>query len=219
MRIMGCGYATPFLRSFMDEAERVFAVMHAAGGAHYWPYHHYPGEKNLVCLSEESELPIETNSLDRVLLIHDLEFSELLNEHLKEVWRVLKSNGRLLVVVPNRSGLWAHADWSPFGHGRPYSHPQIQKLLREHQFVHERTEQALFLPPIKYSFILKTTSFYEQIGRRLLPIMAGVHLIELSKQLYAKPDQDSGSKVMVRGRSFLPKAVVPGVSSSSRKQP
>jgi SAM-dependent methyltransferase len=210
MRILGCGYATPYLRSFMDEAERVTAIMHAPYGAHPWPYHNYPGERNLACLAEESELPIETNSVDRVLLVHNLEYSQLLAENLKEIWRVLKSNGRILVIVPNRSGWWSRADWAPFGHGRPYKASQIQNLLRDHMFVHERCDQALFVPPIKYSLFLKSAGVYEQIGRRFLPVMAGVHIVEASKQLYARADHGSGSRVMVRGRRFFPRPATQG---------
>ncbi len=161
LRVMGCGYASPYLRIFMEEAERVLALMPAGQGAHHWPanaikseYNASQPEKNLVCLAEESELPIETASVDRVLLIHDLEFSEHLKENLGEIWRVLKSNGRLLVIVPNRSGFWARADWSPFGQGTPYSASQIHGYLRDNLFIHERTEEALFVPPVKFSLFL-----------------------------------------------------------------
>ena len=44
---------------------------------------------------------------------------------LREVWRVLAAGGRLLAVVPNRRGVWARIDTTPFGHGRPYSRSQI----------------------------------------------------------------------------------------------
>ena len=38
---------------------------------------------------------------------------------LRECWRVLRDDGRLLVVVPNRLGSWALFDHTPFGQGRP----------------------------------------------------------------------------------------------------
>ena len=100
LRVMGTGYATPYLRMFKEEAERVFAMMPAGQGAHHWPH----DGMNCVTLSEPSELPIETNSVDRILMIHNLEFAEFLKPSLQEIWRVLKSNGRMIAVVPNRSG-------------------------------------------------------------------------------------------------------------------
>ncbi len=204
LRIMGLGYAVPYLPLFEESAERVFAVMPQGCGVHHWPS--VQKKKNLTCLADERALPIETNSLDRVILIHHLEFCENIDACLQEVWRVLKSNGRLLVIVPNRSGLWVHADWSPFGHGRPYSSAQLCHVLREKRFVHERTEEALFVPPLKYSLFLKSAHFYERMGRTFLPIVAGVHMVEMSKQLYARPDVPSGLRERIKARAFETKS-------------
>ena len=200
--IAGFGYAVPYLRSFtQDKPERIISIMPAGQGAHVWPQEQ--GDKNLVCLCEESEIPLESNSLDRIIMVHAIEFSELLPPHLDEIWRVLKSSGRLLIVVPNRAGLWAHADWSPLGGGTPYSARQMIHALKSANFVHEQTEEALFMPPFRLPFFLKSADVYENIGRQYLPIVAGVHIVEASKQLYAKADRDSGSKIRVRGRAAV----------------
>lgn len=199
-RVMGYGYASPYLRMFKEqEAERVFGVMPAGQGAHHWPQDSH----NLICLSEETELPIETNSLDRVLMIHSLEFAELMKPNLQEIWRVLKSNGRLLVIVPNRGGLWARSDWSPLGQGTPYSATQITHYLKDNGFIHERTEEALFMPPYKATMFLKSAGLFEYLGRRMMPFGAGVHMVEASKQLYARPTISGGSRVSVRGRGLF----------------
>ena len=204
LRFMGCGYATPYLRGYMDNAERVFSVMPAGQGAHDWPQ--AANEKNRVCLSESAELPIETNSIDRALLVHDLEYCEFLQPHFAELWRVLKSNGRLMVITPNRRGLWARSDWSPFGQGRPFSVSQLSQLLRENLFVHETTEEALFMPPVQWNAALKFAGTFEKIGQSTCPMMAGVHIVEASKQLYGRIDKGQGAKVKVRGRGiFMPK--------------
>lgn len=204
LRVMGCGYATPYLRSFLEGAERVFAVMPATLGAHCWPYKG-DDERNLVCLAFDSELPVETSSIDRILLIHDLEFAGSLHASLQEIWRVLKPNGRLLLVVPNRGGFWSRADWSPFGQGTPFSAAQICNHLRDSQFIHERTEEALFMPPLKFSLVLKSAGLFERIGRRFLPFGAGVHIIEATKQQYARAGTGGGSVVAVRTKRFVPK--------------
>lgn len=207
LRVMGCGYAVPYLQTLSIEAERSFALMPAGAGAHAWP----SGSKslNLVALSEQSEIPIETNSIDRVLMVHDLEHCEFMNPNLSEVWRVLKSTGRLLVLAPNRSGLWARSDKNPFGQGRPFSNSQLCNLLRDNQFVHERTEEALFMPPIAYRPLLRFSNTFEKIGKSAFPIVSGVHIIEASKQLYARADKGSGSAIRVRGRRMLiPKSAI-----------
>jgi SAM-dependent methyltransferase len=206
LRLLGCGYAVPYLIDFQGEAERVLAAMPAAQGADAWP----EDDKNLVCLAEESELPFESNSIDRIILVHDVEFSELLQSNLQEIWRVLKSNGRLLVIVPNRMGLWSRAEWSPFGQGTPYSARQILYYLRDNLFVHERTEEALFMPPLRYPVILKSADFFERIGKKYWPIIPGLHMVEASKQLYAKADPGAGTRVAVRGKSFVPRPLPQG---------
>src|SRR5690349_12185418 len=69
LRILGVGYAVPYLRGISDNAERMFALMPPARGVHAWP----EGEKNLAALAGEAEWPLETESVDRILLIHSLE--------------------------------------------------------------------------------------------------------------------------------------------------
>ncbi len=209
LRVMGCGYATPYLRSFLEGSERVFAVMPGSMGAHCWPYKN-DGERNLVCLALESELPVETSSVDRILLVHNLEFAGSLHASLQEIWRILKPTGRLLVIVPSRAGFWARADWSPFGQGTPFSAVQICNHLRDAQFMHEKTEEALFMPPLKFSLILKSAGIFERIGRRFLPLGAGVHIIEATKQQYARAGMDGGSAVAVRTRRFMPRPAAAG---------
>lgn len=198
LNVMGCGYAGPYMRVYKEKAQSLCLLMPAGKGAHNWP----PDSKNAVFLAEAEELPIETNSVDRIVMIHDLEFAEVLQPKLQEIWRVLKSNGRILIIVPNRSGFWARADWSPFGHGTPYSLGQIRHHLRENMFVEEQTQEALFMPPLRTGFILKGANMFENIGQKL-PIGAGLHMVEASKQLYARATPSSGSKMRVRSRGAL----------------
>lgn len=185
LRIAGCGYAVPYLGTYREAAERVFALMPGALGAHHWPRESKIKTRNLVCVHGEAELPLETNSVDRILVVHALEYTDAPGELFAELWRVLKSSGRLLVVVPNRMGLWARADWTPFGQGRPYSARQVETFLRESLFVHEETRRALFVPPFRRGLMLRSAQAFESVGAKLYPALGGLHVIEASKQLYA----------------------------------
>jgi len=196
-RILGIGYAAPYLGGFHAK-NKTACVMMAGQGAHHWA----PADKNLATLSEESELPFENNSVDRVLLIHNLEYSEFLQANLSEVWRVLKPNGRVLVAVPNRSGFWSRTDWSPLGQGQPFSKAQICQVLRDNSFVYERSRQAVFVPPIRKRFIRRAAHVFERFGF-YIGLPGGVHIVEASKQLYAKADRGTPSRVMVRGRDIF----------------
>ncbi|HXW49876.1 MAG TPA: methyltransferase domain-containing protein, partial [Xanthobacteraceae bacterium] len=130
LRVVGVGYATPYLGLFRGEAERCLALMPAPQGVVRWP----STRPALAALVEEDELPLTDSAVDRVLLVHALEMSSDPAELLREAWRVLAGGGRLLAVVPNRRGLWARMDTTPFGQGRPYSRTQIMHLLRDTWF-------------------------------------------------------------------------------------
>ena len=143
--VLGLGYATPYLRQFHGEAERVLAIMPAGQGVLPWP----PEGPNAVALADETELPLPDRSVDRVLLVHGLECGEQVRDMLREVWRVMAGSGRLLVVAPNRRGIWARSDRTPFGQGQPYSPPQLSRLLRDNMFTPIQSSQALFMPPTR----------------------------------------------------------------------
>ena len=49
-------------------------------------------------------------SVDFVLVVHGLELTDRRSEMLREIWRVLAPQGRALLVVPNRRGMWARFD-------------------------------------------------------------------------------------------------------------
>lgn len=206
--VLGLGYATPYLRQFRSEAERVIAIMPAAQGVLHWP----PEGPGVVALAEETELPLPDCSVDRVLLVHGLEHSEQLRDMLREIWRVLSGEGRLLVVVPNRRGIWARVDRTPLGWGHPYSPPQVSRLLRDHMFMPTRSDHALYVPPTKSRTLLRSAPAFERIGRRLVPHFAGVVLMEAGKQLYA------GTAVRATRRLRRP-AVVPFPNVASRSRP
>lgn len=202
LRILGGGYAVPYLRPMIEPSERTMAVMFTPQGIHHWP----EDSKNLSCLCDETDLPFETNSIDRIVLIHSLEFTGFLKPAFEELWRVLKSNGRILVIVPNRRGMWARAEWTPFGHGTPFSTKQVERFLRENLFAVERTDKALFMPPFRSQWLLRAVNFWERIGGILCPAMGGLLLVEASKQIYAgtgkavhKPVKTTAAKPAIAG--------------------
>lgn len=179
-RVLGLGYATPYLRQFMGEAERVMAVMPAAQGVLPWPSEG-PG---IVTLADEVELPFSDFSIDRVLLVHALESSEHAGDMLREVWRILPGGGRLLLVVPNRRGVWSLTERTPFGFGQPFTVGQVTRLLRNHSFTPLRSERALFFVPLRWKPWLTGATGWERIGHRWCNALSGVILIEAMKQLY-----------------------------------
>jgi SAM-dependent methyltransferase len=183
VRLLGIGYATPILSALSGDTERTIAVMPATLGVLRWP----ADGPNLVTLAEEGELPFADYSIDRVVLVHAIETSDEVRAMLKEIWRVLAGGGRVLVVAPNRRGIWARLDRTPFGSGRPYTMSQLSQLLRDEQFTPIGSDTALFIPPSTSRMMLRSAAAWERIGRRWFPTFAGVLMVEATKQIYAKP--------------------------------
>jgi hypothetical protein len=89
-----------------------------------------------------------------------------------------------MAVVPNRRGVWARMDTTPFGHGRPYSRTQIMHLLRDTWFTPTAWGEALYVPPIPRRWFLRSAGAWERTGATLSAPFAGVHIVEATKQVY-----------------------------------
>jgi SAM-dependent methyltransferase len=168
-RLVGLGYTLPWLERFGGDAERVFAFMPALQGAVNWP----AGGPSATALV-----------FDRILLVHALEHAENPRETLMEIWRVLAPGGRLVIVVPNRRGVWARFEHTPFGTGRPFSRTQLINLLRDTNFTPGSWSDALHFPPSRRRWMMRLHALLERTGRRLWPIFAGVIVVEAQKRLY-----------------------------------
>lgn len=201
-RVLGLGVAGPYLRAWRGRASHCIAAGPVQVGATRWPL----VAANLACAVEESALPFPDLFFDRVLLVHGLEAADSPRAMLREVWRVLKDDGRLLVVTPNRLGLWAQMESTPFGHGQPYSPGQIGRLLTAQMFRVERREFALYLPPTRRRMMLRSARFWEQAGRAIVPQLGGVTITEAVKDAYAVMPLDRGRPL----RRLLSEAALSG---------
>ena len=134
-----------------------------------------------------------------------MEHSNDLRATIRELWRVLKANGKLMVIVPNRVGMWARAEFSPFGHGIPFTSSQLCSYFKDNLFIHERHKGVLFVPPVPDSPILmRSANLIEKMGGSIIPFVAGVHIFEFSKQIYATINKDgTGSAVLAKTREIL----------------
>jgi len=181
MRLAGLGYAAPYLGMFEQEATLVAAFMPARQGVARWPAQ----GACLTALVEPDGLPLRDGSIDRLLIVHGIEMAENLPAMLNEAWRVLAPGGHLLMVVPNRRGMWARFDRTPFGHGRPFSRGQLIQLLRDAYLAPEFWTYALYMPPFNRSFLMRSAIAWERIGTWLWAGFGGVILVEATKQVYA----------------------------------
>jgi SAM-dependent methyltransferase len=164
-----------------EQSTRCIAVSPHLFGNAAWP----TGRASLACTAEEDTLPFPDLSFDRILLVHGLEHASNARQTLREAWRILKDDGRLIVVVPNRQGMWAYWENSPFGYGQPYSKGQLARILGSLFFQVENQTSALFTPPLNWRLNLRAFDLWERAGAVLATQFAGLTLAEATKDLHA----------------------------------
>lgn len=182
LTVVGFGFAVPLLRPYLEHARRVIGLMPAEQGVMPWPV----GLPNVSVLCDETRWPLETGMVDRLVMLHGLETSDNAGALMSEAWRVLGPGGRALIIVPNRAGLWAPREGTPFGCGRPYTLGQLDAQARAAGFVPERHAAALYIPPSHRRFWLRSAPMWERMGQRVSGLLAaGVIMLEVSKQVHA----------------------------------
>ncbi len=155
--------------------------MLARQGVIQWP----SAGPTATALVDEYDLPLLESTVDIALVVHGLEATDSPLDMLREVWRVMSPQGRLLLIVPNRRGLWAGVDSSPFGHGQPYSRSQLANLLKEAQFSAQNWSYAMLMPPSQRKWLQKAAPAFESAGDWLGHRYGGVIIVEAVKQVYA----------------------------------
>ncbi len=178
LRVLGYGYALPYLKVLAAEAERAIAFLPSQ--------HEVPSQASrFVVQGEEDALPFGDSLFDRILIVHGLECAEATRPLLRQIWRILAPGGRVVSVVPNRASLWSQIERSPFAQGQPYSKRQLDRLMRESLFVPERWDAALYFPPLRSRRLVRSGTAWERLGRTCWPRLAGVHILDATKSLYA----------------------------------
>ncbi|TDR90189.1 class I SAM-dependent methyltransferase [Enterovirga rhinocerotis] len=180
LRLLGIGYATPYLSALGADCERTIAFMPPSQGVVTWP----EPSRSSSALADPTMLPLPEGSIDRVLVVHAIEMAPEPAEMLHEIARILTPSGRALLVFPNRRGLWTRIDTTPFGHGQPFSRKQIRRLLQETQLEAEAWRETLYMPPLENGLVLRSAAAWERMGRRLALPFAGLHVVEAGKRLH-----------------------------------
>lgn len=144
-------------------------------------------ECSLQCRADA--VPILADTMDVVILPHQLEFTDTPHKLLREIERILIGEGYLIIIGFNPwslCGLWrlslSWRDQAPWN-GRFYSHARIRDWLSllDMEWVH--TERVFYLPPIQQSGLIKKLGFLEKLGRYCWSYLGGVHIIVARKHV------------------------------------
>ncbi|MGB3723520.1 MAG: class I SAM-dependent methyltransferase, partial [Pacificimonas sp.] len=144
-RFLALGYPAPLLAGLSPKLFERIAVLRPSGqGGRRWPLRGHP---NCAVTGNVTDLPFSGALFDQALVVHALEHGSA-PDILRELNRVLAPAGDLILVVPNRAGLWTHFETTPFGLGHPYGKGELTRLLKNAGFVPRSWKTALVAPPV-----------------------------------------------------------------------
>lgn len=106
-----------------------------------------------AAILENGKIPLEDNSIDAVIMDNVLEHIEEPTSVLKEIKRVLKANGLLLIGVPGEKGFKSDNDHKIF-----YDQDKLSDLMR----VNDYTSIKKFYTPLLYKsdYLSKNLKIY-----------------------------------------------------------
>lgn len=186
--VLGVGYATPYLDPVRAKARRAIAMMPTEQGVEAWP----ADGSVLSTLADETRLPFMDAVFDRVLVVHAIEEAPAPHAMLRELWRIMAPEGRIVIIAANRWSLWAQSDATPFGHGRPYSRTQLAAFLGDAMFEPVVSARALYAPPSTWTPFVRAAEAFERVGEIMWPAQGGLVLMEAVKRLYASTARSEG---------------------------
>lgn len=176
---LACLYARHVLQvGAFDRGQRP-ALFHVA---RQWVLDDWPGGPVDIAASPV-ELPLQNETMDIVVLIHQLEFSDYPHQILREAERVLSPEGHMMVLGFNPISLWglrslfaSRRHGGPPSIGRYRSQARIEDWMRLLGLEIERKEQLRFSPPLNNSRLFGRLRRREDVGPSFLRWVGGIHL-------------------------------------------
>lgn len=133
-------------------------------------------------------LPVASDSIDVVILPHTLDFSERQHEILREVHRVLRSDGHLIVLGFKPGGLWGVRRLIPGAEMPPHaghliSDRQLTDWLKLLDLSLHGVTRYFYKWPLTGTRVV-TSQQWEHRGRRWWPELAACYMLTAQKRLY-----------------------------------
>ena len=149
------------------------------------------GLETQVWIDQPEALPFDTGSLDLVVLPHLLEFADDPHQVLREVDRVLRPEGRLMISGFNPVSLWGLRQSLLRGIVHDYlprpcrllSVPRLRDWFKLLSFEPERGRFGCYALPIDSERWLSRLDFLERAGDRWWPICGGVYFLAAVKRV------------------------------------
>lgn len=166
-------------------------------------------------VADPAALPLQSDSVDVMLLPHTLEFAPDPHEVLREAARVLTGEGELLVLGFEPLGSWALRNiftrgGSPPGISRTIAATRLADWLKLVGFEVGPAERCLYAPPLASLRTAKARGFLERFGRLAWPRFSGAYLLHARKRVH--------TMTPVRMRQRMRTAVIGGLAEPAARR-
>ena len=149
------------------------------------------GRRPDLIVGSFGELPLDSQSVDLVVLPHQLEFCEDPHQVLREADRVLRPEGRLVITGLNPISLWGlreSATFRPFAPflpptGQFISMPRLRDWMKLLSFEIDSGHYGCYVPPCRTQKWLDRMRFMERAGDRWWPICGAVYMVSAVKRV------------------------------------
>lgn len=148
-----------------------------------------PSGNQLELRASPEQMPVATDYIDAVVLLHALDFAADPRQVLRESERVLIPEGRLIVCGFNPFSLWGVRRWLPGAgkrlpwKGKFISYARLQDWFSLLGFDVERTTTRMFRLPVQHQEWLGRLDKLESLGQKWLPWLAGVYVVQAVKRV------------------------------------
>lgn len=138
-------------------------------------------------IGEYDELPLQSESIDAVLMCHILEYCSDPHQVLREVHRIMLANGNLVVAVFNPLSMLSFkrflpiSSYKPFNQGRFFSVARVKDWLNLLGF--EVThEQFVYHSNLEGANSVLDNNRLSKLSKTILPRFGGVAIIQAKKR-------------------------------------
>ena len=139
--------------------------------------------------SNTSMLPVASDSVDLVILMHHLSNTSEPHAILREAFRILIPEGKLVIIDFNPMSLWglrylvqSWLEHVPFN-GHYYTARRIDDWMRLLVFDQEKHYRVGYMPPIQKPSITRHLGWLEKGTRNWLPVLGALNLLVYTKNI------------------------------------
>lgn len=187
-KVLGIGYTQPYLGAWRGRGALCVSAVLGRHGSALMTLQQEGGRlppEERTCLVDARHLPFGDEAFDRILLVHALQDEEQAVTLLRAAGRVLRDDGRMVLIVPNWFGGRLRQRGTPFAHETAFTRGSLRRVLA-HAMLHvERRDEALFLPAGQGCTSLQRGQASDIAGKVLSPGLGSLRLVEVVKDVYS----------------------------------